>query len=127
MLRVAEDPGSARWPANAWIRRGIWRSAARRGEVACEGADLFFPRWCRAVGSEESASGVVEPVQRKDWARGEHPRLSSVELDRAGYLALHPSREDSDRAAVLCEGAADARPRREPDSGGAAVCSGASR
>ena len=45
------------------LRRGVWRGAARRGEIARQGTHLLFPRFAGAVGSQESAAGVVERVQ----------------------------------------------------------------
>ena len=60
LLKTKSLAGCAR---RGRIRRGIWRCAARRGEIAREGADLFFPRLIRAMGSEESAARVVEHFQ----------------------------------------------------------------
>src|SRR5205085_782462 len=74
------------------------------GKVAREGADLLVPRFARAVGSEEPTAGALEPVQRAGRAGREHSRVSAVELDRAGRLALHPFRKYSGGAAVLCAG-----------------------
>jgi hypothetical protein len=45
------------------VRRGVWRGAAGRREIAREGADLFVSRHAGAVGSEESTSGAVEHFQ----------------------------------------------------------------
>src|SRR6516164_1573445 len=42
------------------VRRGIWRSSARRREVARQGAHLLVPRPCGAVGSEKPAAGALE-------------------------------------------------------------------
>ena len=50
------------------------------------------------LGSEEPAAGVVEPVQREGQQGREHSRLSAVQLDRTGRLAVHPPGEDPDRA-----------------------------
>ena len=47
----------------------------------------------------------------------EHPRLPAVELDRARRLAVHPPREDPDRAALLRRRAAGRRARRHADHG----------
>ena len=56
--------------------------------------------------------GAVEPLQRPHRQGREHSRLSAVELDRAGCLAVHPRGEYSDRAAVLRQGTAHAGARR---------------
>jgi 3'-phosphoadenosine 5'-phosphosulfate sulfotransferase (PAPS reductase)/FAD synthetase len=45
--------------------------------------------------------GTLASIQRAQEQGREHPRLSTVQLDRAGYLAIHPSGEDPDRAAVF--------------------------
>ncbi len=42
----------------------------------------------------------------------EHPRIPALQLDRARHLAIHPSREHPDRAAVFRRAAADGRARR---------------
>ena len=77
------------------VRRGVRRRAARRGEIARQGARLLVPRSIPPVGSQEPAARALEPVQRQDQQGREHPRLPALELDRARRLAVHLPREDS--------------------------------
>ena len=99
LLKTREPAGCA---GRRRLRRGVRRRAARRGEEPGQGAGLQLPRYRRTVGPEEPAAGAVEPVQLAAAQGREHPRLSAVELDGAGYLALSVRGEDSDCAAVLC-------------------------
>ena len=65
------------------IRRRLRRRTPRRGEIAREGAGIFFPLDEPALGSEESAAGTVESVQRPEGEGREHSYIPAVELDRA--------------------------------------------
>ena len=94
--RTAPATGSRRrccsTPWRRAVHRDLRRRPARRGQGAGQGADLLLPRRVRPVGPEEPAARAVEPVQRADPPRREHPGLPAVELDRARHLALHPAR-----------------------------------
>ena len=81
---------------------------ARRDEeeVAGEGANLFVPRWRGSVGPEEPAAGGLESLQLAHFARRKYPRVSIVELDGTGCMALHPTGEHPDCAALFREGTA---------------------
>src|SRR3546814_5919379 len=85
---------------------GQWWVAPRRGEVARQGAHLLVPQCAAPLGSEEPASGVVEPVQHPPARGRKRARVSAVELDGARHLALHPSRADPGAIAVPGRGAA---------------------
>ena len=121
VLRPAEDQVAARRAAGRQLRRGDRRRAARRGALAREGARLLGPRRQRPVGSEAPAPRAVEPAERQAAARREHPRLPALELDRDRRLAVHPRRADSDRPALLRQGARGHRPRRLAHRAGTAV------
>ncbi len=101
VLRPAQDQVAAGCAGRGRIRRGVWRRAPRRGEIARQGAHLFVPRSARPVGPEESAAGAVEHLQFAHQQGRKHSRLSALELDRAGRLAVHPHGKHSDRAAVF--------------------------
>jgi sulfate adenylyltransferase subunit 2 len=65
--------------------------AARRGEVARQGAGVLVPRPVPAVGSEEPAARAVEPLQRQDQPGREHrvfPISNWTELDVWLYIYL---------------------------------------
>ena len=92
---------------------------ARRDEekIPRQGAHLLLPLGQPSLGPEEPAPGAVEPVQRPQGQGREHPRVPHLQLDRAGYLAIHPSGEHPDRAAVLRGQAAGGGARRAADHG----------
>ena len=94
------------------IRRRIRRSAPRRRKIARQGARLFVPRFARPVGPEESAARAVEHLQQPPSQGRKHSRVSALELDGAGRLALHPRGKDSHRAALFRQGARSRRARR---------------
>jgi hypothetical protein len=73
-----------------------------------------------AVGPEESAAGIVEPVQRAHPSRRKHSRVSAFELDGDGCVAVHPRGEHSRGRFVFCKRAADVRASNGRGSGGAA-------
>ncbi len=99
------------------LRCGLRRRAARRGEVPRQGAHLLLPRSGPSLGPEEPAPRTVEPLQRAQEQGRDHPRLPAVELDRARHLAIHPSGEHPDRAALFRGRAAGGRARRHADHG----------
>ena len=51
--------------------------------------------------------------------------VPAVQLDGAGYLAIYPPGEYSDRTVVLCQGTPVRRDRRQPDHGGRRPSAGA--
>ncbi len=115
--RRDEDRGAEAGARPVQVRRGFRRGPPRRGEVAGQGTDLLLPHRHPSLGSEEPAPGAVEPLQHPGQARGEHPRVSPVQLDRTGCLAVHPPRKHPDRPALLCQGAAGGGARRHADHG----------
>jgi len=60
MLRAAEDEIASGRACRKGLRRRVWRSAPRRGEVAGERKNLLVPRSLGAMGSEESAPRALE-------------------------------------------------------------------
>ncbi len=97
---------------------------ARRDEEKSRAKERIFSfrDRVRPVGSEESAPGAVESLQRPHRQGRKHPRFSAVQLDRAGRLAVHPRGKHSDRAAVLRQGAADGGARRGAASRSSTIC-----
>ena len=89
------DAGAARRPGEVRLHRDLRRRPPRRGQGPGQGAGLLLPRRVRPVGPEEPAARAVEPLQRPDPPRREHPGLPAVELDRARHLAVHRSRRRS--------------------------------
>ena len=83
------------------LRRRLRRGAARRGEVAGQGAHLLVPQRAACLGPEEPAAGDVEDLQHPHRA-GESIRVFPLsnwtELDVWQYIlqGAHP-----DRAALL--------------------------
>ena len=112
-----EDGGAAAGARQIRLRRGLRRRAARRGEVARQGAHLLVPQRQPCLGPEEPAPGNVEDLQHPRRAGRIDPRLSAVELDRARYLAIHPAGRHPDRAALFRQEAAGRRARRHADPG----------
>ena len=84
---------------------------ARRDEEKSRAKERIFSfrsanhRW----DPEEPAAGAVASVQRAQGQGREHPGVSALELDRARRVAVHPSREHPDRAAVFRRAASDGR------------------
>ena len=54
-------------------------------------AYLLFPRPLPPLGPEKPASGAVAQLQRPDQQGRKYSRLPALQLDRAGYLAVHLS------------------------------------
>jgi Phosphoadenosine phosphosulfate reductase family len=77
------------------------RRPPRRREVAGQGARLFDALCTASVGPEATTTRALAPLQRAQAEGGERSRVSTVELDRARRLAVSPSGEPPDRAAVL--------------------------
>ena len=78
------------------LREGGFDAAfggARRDEEKSRAKERIFSFRDSAgpVGSEESAAGVMEPLQRPHRAGRKHSRVSTFQLDRVGHMALHPS------------------------------------
>ena len=76
---------------------------ARRDEEKSRAKERIFSFRIGAapLGPEEPAPRAVAPLQRAQEPGREHPRVPALELDRARHLAVHPPREDPDRAALL--------------------------
>jgi sulfate adenylyltransferase subunit 2 len=76
---------------------------ARRDEEKSRAKEyLFLSRRPWAVGSEDPAPRALEYFQLQDQQRREHSNFPPIQLDGARRVALHPQREHSHRAAVLC-------------------------
>jgi hypothetical protein len=52
------------------------------------------------AGTQKPAPGAVAQLQRPDQQRRKHSRLPALQLDRAGYLAVHLSGKYRDCSAV---------------------------
>ncbi len=106
LLRAAEDPGPARRPARTAASTRPF-GGARRDEEKSRAKERIY--------SFRDAAGQWDPKNQRPelWnlynaphrSRRKHPRLPALQLDRDGRLAVHPRREDPDRAAVLRQGA----------------------
>ena len=110
-----EDARPAPGAGQVRLRRGFRRGAARRGEVARQGAHLFVPQRPAFLGPEAPAAGDVEDLQHARRAGRVDPRLPVVQLDRTRHLAVHPAGRYSDRAALFRQRAAGRRARRHAD------------
>lgn len=75
--------------------------ARRDEEIARQGARVLVPQCTPSLGPEESAPGAVESLQRAHQTWRKRARVSAVQLDRAGYLAVHLPRTHSGGAVVL--------------------------
>jgi 3'-phosphoadenosine 5'-phosphosulfate sulfotransferase (PAPS reductase)/FAD synthetase len=81
---------------------------ARRDEEKSRAKERIYSfRRRRPVGPEESAPGVMEPLQRARSPRRKHSRLSALQLDRDGRLAIHSRGKDSGCRSLLCQAAPD--------------------
>ena len=82
---------------------------ARRDEEKSRAKERIFSfrsanhRW----DPKNQRPGIVESLQRAQGQGREHPRVSDLQLDRARYLAIHPSGKHPDRAAVFRRPAPD--------------------
>jgi hypothetical protein len=83
---------AARYHCRIQIRRLHRRRPPRRGKGPRQGADLFVPGRVRPVGSQEPASGTLEPVQHPRASGREHARVPDQQLDGTGRLAVHRPR-----------------------------------
>ena len=115
--RRDEDRGPQAGARRARLRRGLRRRAARRGEVAREGARLLVPLGAAPLGPEEPAARAVAPLQRAQAPRRVDPRLPALQLDRARRLGVHRARGDPGRAALLRRRAARGAARRDAADG----------
>ena len=109
------------------VRRGLRRRPARRGKIPRQGTDLLLPLGPASLGPEAPASGAMAGLQRTQAQGREPARVSAVELDGAGHLAVHPPAEDSHRAAVFRGQAAGGGARRHADHGGRRAHAAAAR
>ena len=85
---------------------------ARRDEEKSRAKERVFSFRDRnsPLGSEEPATGAVEPLQRPVHRGESHPGLPDQQLDRARHLAVHPPRGDPDRARSTTRAATGRRP-----------------
>ena len=88
--RRDEDAGAAPGARTIRLRCGLRRRAARRGEVARQGAGFFLAQRPAPLGPEAPAAGALAALQHAQAAGREHSRVPALELDRARHLALHP-------------------------------------
>ena len=112
-----EDRRAEAGAGQVWLRRGFRRRAAGRGEKPCQGAHILLPLGQSSLGSEEPAAGTVAALQRAQGQGREHSRVSDLQLDRARYLAIYPSGEHPDRAALFRGEAPDGGARRHAADG----------
>ena len=101
MLRLAENEIPAGRSGRRRIRCRVWRRAPRRRKIARQGTHLFVPRRAGPVGSQKPAARTVEYFQLAHKQGRKHSRVSALELDGAGHLALHPHGKNSHRSAVF--------------------------
>ena len=98
-----EDRGASPGARYRALRRGVRRSASRRGEEPRQGAHLFASIRRPRLGSAQSAPRTLAAVQHP------HPRgrvdagVPAVELDRARRLGIRPGRAHSGGAALFFE------------------------
>src|SRR5206468_11935554 len=95
-----------------WLRRSVRGCPPGRREEPRQGADLQLPRSQSPLGPQAPAPRVMVALQREEEQGREHPRLSSLELDRARRLAIYPQGGDRDRAPLFRGRAADGGARR---------------
>ena len=100
------------------LRCRLRRSAPRRGKVPRQGAHLLLPLGQSSLGSEEPAARALASLQCAQGQGREHPGVPDLELDRTGRLAVHPTGEHSDRAAVFRRAAPHGEARRPVAHGG---------
>ena len=87
---VMKTAGAEAGAGQVRLRCGLRRRAARRGEVARQGAHLLVPQRAASLGPEEPAPRAVEPLQ--------HPHPQGRERARVPDL-LENSTPSSDRSA----------------------------
>ena len=92
--RRHEDPGPAPGAHTGRVRCGVRWGAARRGEVAREGARLLLPRPLPPVGPQEPAARAVEPLQRE----GQPGKASACSRSRTGPSSTCGSTSTSSRS-----------------------------
>src|SRR5437016_1975882 len=64
------------------------------------------------MGPQGPAARIMAALQQPPSTRREYPRVSALELDRVGYLALYPCRKHSGCASLLREGTGRSSARR---------------
>ena len=113
-----EDAGAAPGAHRRRLRRGVRRGAARRGEVARQGARLLVPRPLPPVGSEEPAARALEPATT---ARSTRARASACSRCRTGPSSTSGSTCTSSTfrscRSISPSAAPDRRARRQSDHG----------
>jgi sulfate adenylyltransferase subunit 2 len=63
---------------------------ARRDVEKSQGAHLLIPHRHTCLGSQGTTSRALARLQHPHCQGRKHPRLPVVQLDRVGYLAIHP-------------------------------------
>ena len=98
---MMEDPGAEAGARQVRLRR--WPSAAPAATRRSRGPRSGSSRSARrsTAGIPSAAPRALAHLQRAQAQGREHAGVPAVELDRARRLAVHPPREDPDRAAVL--------------------------
>jgi len=75
---------------------------ARRDEEKSRAKERIFSFREPSLGPEKPAPGAVEFVQCAQIQGREHPCIPDLELDRAGYMAIHPPGKHPHCAFVFC-------------------------
>src|SRR6185295_225071 len=83
-----------------------------------QGARVLLPRGGSPLGPAPAAPRDVAPAQRPARARRDGARLSAVQLDREGRVALHRPRAARRGAALLRRRAPHHRAQRQPSGAG---------
>lgn len=115
--RHPENRGAQTGARQIPLRRGLRRRSPRRGKIPRQGAHLFVSRSKPPLGSQEPAPGIMESLQRQDRQGRVDPGISLVQLDRTGYLAIHPSGKYSASVALFSQGTSRCSARRYIDHG----------
>ena len=115
---VMKTAGAEAGARQVRLRRGVRRRAARRGEVARQGAHLLVPLGAAPLGPEAPAPRALAPLQRAQAQGREHPRVPALELDRARRLAIHlPARTSRSCRSTSPRERPVVRARRHADHG----------
>jgi sulfate adenylyltransferase subunit 2 len=115
------DHGSA-LHTDMWKTEGLKQALDKFGFTAAFGGARRDEEKSRAKERifsfrSEPAAGTLAFLQYAHGAGRDDPGLPDLQLDRAGYLAIHPPGKHPDRAAVFLGPKAGGRARRHADHG----------
>ena len=76
---------------------------ARRdeGKISSQGEDILIQKREPPLGPKKAEARTLECLQCTQESRRNHQGIPTFKLDRTGYLAVHPSRKNPNRATVL--------------------------